>query len=89
MEYFFRVRGGYERMVLLNRNSPGYYPSFSIDQYGKMSFGAAFNWDMRIGFEMNVYKSNALYTYIDILNVLNIKNITTLSLTNGGAVRYS
>ncbi|WP_052089991.1 TonB-dependent receptor [Helicobacter muridarum] len=83
---FFRIRGGYERMVLLNKNSPGFNPNFNGNQYGKMRFGAAFNWDIRLGFEMNVYKGNTLYMNLDIINVLNTKNIATLSLASGAAV---
>lgn len=73
-------------MVLLNKNSPGFNPNFNGNQYGKMLFGAAFNWDMRLGFEMNVYKGNTLYMNLDIYNVLNTKNIATLSLASGDAV---
>lgn len=78
---FFRYRAGYERMVLLTRNSPNYDPSFSGSQYGRIYLNGAFTWDMRLGFEINAFKGNTLYVNLDIYNVLNAKNMTTLSGT--------
>ncbi|WP_158655436.1 TonB-dependent receptor plug domain-containing protein [Helicobacter marmotae] len=76
---FFRYRAGYERMVLLSRNSAGYDSSFSGSQYGKMQFSGAFNWDMRVGFEVDVFKGNTLFVNLDVYNVLNKQNLTTTS----------
>ncbi len=80
---FFRYRAGYERMVLLTRTSAGYNPNYSnLQQYGKMRFQGAFTWDMRIGFDVNVYKGNTLFMNLDIYNVLNTQNMTTTSGSN-------
>lgn len=83
----FRYRAGYERMVLLTKNSAGYDTNFSGSQYGKMRFKGAFNWDMRVGFEVDFYRGEQMrhtaYIIVDIVNVLNNQNMTTLSGVNG------
>lgn len=84
---FFRYRAGYERMVLLTKTSAGWNPSFNGSQYGKMRFKGAFNWDMRVGFEVDFYRGekmrHTLYFNVDMFNVLNLRNLTALSGTNG------
>lgn len=84
---FLRYRAGYERMVLLTKTSAGYDMNFSGSQYGKMHFKGAFNWDMRIGFEVDFYRGESmrhtLYFNVDIFNVLNSQNMTALSGANG------
>ncbi|MGX2971731.1 hypothetical protein ACWIX0_05185, partial [Helicobacter sp. T3_23-1059] len=47
-----------------------------IDTFKKFNIAYAFNWDMRLGFEVDIYKGNTLYMNVDIYNVLNNKNIT-------------
>lgn len=79
---FFRYRAGYDRMVLIPSNSPDRDPNFSGQQYGKMHFKGAFTWDMRIGFDVNVYKGNTLFMNLDVYNVLNTQNMTTTSSLN-------
>ena len=84
---FFRYKAGYDRMVIISRTHPSYNATFSGDQYGKMHFKGTFSWDMRVGFEVDFYKNQAwkhtLYVNVDIYNVLNLKNMTTLSGVNG------
>ena len=85
---FFRYRAGYERVVRLYASSPGYDQNLKqYTQYGKMDFKGAFSWDMRVGFEVDFYKSekwrHTLYVNVDILNVLNSKNMTTISNADG------
>ena len=83
---FFRYRGGYDAMVLLNSKSPGYNPNSTLKQYGKMHFDETFTWDMRLGFEMNVWKGNIVFVNFDIYNVLNTRNKAALSGTNGAVI---
>ena len=78
---FFRFRAGYDRMVILTRNDPRYDYSFSGSQYGKMRFPNAFSWDMRLGFELDMYKGQTLYMNVDIYNVLNSKIKSTIANT--------
>lgn len=84
---FFRYRAGYDRMVILTKTSAGYDTNFSGNQYGKMYFKGTFGWDMRVGFEVDFYKGekmrHTLYLNADIFNVLNLKNMTTISGVNG------
>ena len=84
---FFRYKAGYDRMVIISQSHPDYNATFNGDQYGKMHFKGTFGWDMRVGFEVDFYKSekwrHTLYVNVDILNVLNSKNMTTLSGTTG------
>ena len=88
---FFRYRDGYERMVLLNPPrvnangvvirpaSEGWNPNYATkDQYAKARFKGAFTWDMRVGFEVDAWRGNSLYVNLDIYNVLNTKNMSTL-----------
>lgn len=77
---FFRYRSGYDRMVLLNRNSEGWNAVIgnSMSQYGKYHFKGVFNWDMRVGLEFKMANAGTLYTNVDIINVLNQKNMTTI-----------
>lgn len=78
-----RYRAGYERMVRLYASSAGYNPNLSqYTQYGKMNFKGTFSWDMRLGFEVNILKQT-LYANIDIFNVLNTRNMTTISNSDG------
>ena len=48
-----------------------------------MNLQSAFMWDMRIGLEREVWKGSALFVNIDIYNVLNSKNLTTLGVQDG------
>lgn len=82
---FFRYRSGYDRMVLLNTRSPNYNTTIGnkMRQYGKYHFKGAFTWDMRAGVEFMLGKAGTFYTNVDIINVLNLKNETTISGANG------
>lgn len=81
---FLRYRAGYESMVLIGKNQPNYNPAYpNMNQYGKMYFNGAFTWDMRVGIEMRTWKNSLVFVNIDIFNVLNAKNMSTLSGTNG------
>ena len=82
---FFRYRSGYDRMVRLTRTSPNWNADIgnTMEQYGKYHFKGAFNWDMRVGLEFMLGKAGTFYTNVDIINVLNLKNMTTISGANG------
>ncbi len=82
---FFRYRGGYDAMISLNKSSPDYNPNYNenIKQYKKIHFDGAFTWDIRIGFEIDIYKGHTLYCNLDIYNVLDTKNMTALSSADG------
>lgn len=83
---FFRYRGGYDAMVLLNKGAAGHNPNSTLKQYGKMHFDGAFSWDMRLGFEMNVWRGNIVFVNFDIYNMLNTRNKAALSGTNGAMI---
>ena len=78
---FFRFRAGYEKMVILTHYDSRYDSSFAGSQYGKMRFPNAFSWDMRVGFELDMYKGQTLYMNVDIYNVLNSKIKSTIANT--------
>lgn len=82
---FFRYRSGYDRMVRLTRTSPNWNAQIGnkMTQYGKYHFKGAFTWDMRVGLEFAMGKAGMFYTNVDIINVLNLKNETTISGANG------
>ena len=89
---FFRFRSGYDKMIVITQRShPNLYDTtFRGTQYAKHRFKHNFGWDMRMGFEVDFYKSQAwkhtLYVNVDIYNVLNSKNMTTLSSSSSGSV---
>ena len=85
-------------MVTLNANSPKYDANYStLDQYGKYHFKGTFSWDMRVGVDFRVGSAlpsdaevGRLYVNVDIINILNAKNMTTYGLSNVlGSVRTS
>ena len=64
-----------------------------MEQYGKYHFKGAFTWDMRVGFEFRVdsllrkeVNAGMLYVNVDIINVLNAKNLTTISNAAGNVL---
>ena len=90
---FFRYKAGYDKMVIISKTNPNYNPNFNGSQYNKMHFKSTFGWDMRIGFEVDFYRGekmrHTLYLNADIFNVLNLKNMTTLSGVNGAMLNTS
>ena len=82
---FFRYRSGYDRMVSLTKTSPNWNAQIGdkMSQYGKYHFKGAFTWDMRLGLEFMLGKAGTFYTNVDIINVLNLKNETTISNAYG------
>ena len=64
---------------------PGFDARFDfLNQYATREIRWAFNWDMRVGVEYNITKSGHIfYVNVDINNVLNLRNETTL--TTGSA----
>lgn len=78
---FFRYRSGYDRMVRLTNRSSNWNATIgnTMEQYGKYHFKGVFNWDMRVGLEFMLGKAGTFYTNVDIINVLNSKNMTTIS----------
>ena len=57
----------------------------TMNQYGKYHFKGTFSWDMRVGVDFRVdtllakeYDAGRLYVNVDIINVLNSKNATTI-----------
>lgn len=64
---------------------PGFDAKFDyLDQYATREIKWAFNWDMRVGTEYFITKNgHTIYVNVDINNVLNLRNETTL--TTGSA----
>jgi len=86
---FFRYREGYRASALVSygRKNGGrvyneelYNKDYAhLDQYAGQWLAGAFNWDMRIGFEVNVWRGNTLFLNLDIYNVLDTKARTILT----------
>ncbi|MGX2984827.1 TonB-dependent receptor plug domain-containing protein [Helicobacter sp. 23-1048] len=78
---FLRFRDSYQQIVLTNMRIPtGGGMNYTMQT---MNLQSAFMWDMRIGLEREVWKGSALFVNIDIYNVLNSKNLTTLGVQDG------
>lgn len=50
-----------------------------VDTFKAFMIPGAFTWDMRLGVEFNMGKGNIAYVNLDILNVLDSKNIAIAS----------
>ncbi|ETD22841.1 TonB-dependent receptor [Helicobacter macacae] len=87
---FFRYRSPYSRMVTLTTSASNavfkqwqaLYPNIE-GVYVKKNFRGAFSWDMRLGFEVDMWHKNIFYVNVDIYNVLNARNETTISQSSG------
>lgn len=83
---FLRFRDSYQQIVLTDTKIPSNAtPTPKGREYTMqtMNLRSAFMWDMRIGLEREVWKGSALFLNIDIYNVLNSKNLTTLGVQDG------
>ncbi|RDU52588.1 TonB-dependent receptor [Helicobacter sp. MIT 00-7814] len=83
---FLRYRGSVERVVLESLAGTGGCTAGNLggcDAYSTKKIPNAFTWDMRLGFEVDVWRKNTLYVNVDIYNLLDTKNVTTLSGADG------
>ena len=101
---FFRYRSSYKAIARIHtaggdysqcatnpRRCPntGYNPAHNDkDQFIAQTLSGAFSWDLRLGFEVNIWRGKALnhtlYANMDIFNLLNAKNPTILSANYAG-----
>lgn len=70
---FFRYRSAYKTTISTGGSGSEADPYL----YEDIRIGGAFVWDMRVGFDINLYKGNTFYTNIDIFNVLDKATLTT------------
>lgn len=78
---FVRFRDSYQQIVLANTVLSG--AGVNTITLRTMNIKSAFSWDMRIGLEREVWKGSIAFVNIDIYNVLNSKNLTTLGVQDG------
>ena len=90
---FFSWKSPYYAMASIGQRTQKWadlkaqYPEITA-AFEKYRVPFSFSWDMRVGFEVDIYKGNTLYVNLDILNVLNNKNLIIASATyadNAGA----
>ncbi|MFG5109067.1 TonB-dependent receptor, partial [Campylobacter lari] len=86
---FFRYRSAYNTMIRVGNK---FQDSVIIDgvltqvpTFKTYRVRDAFTWDMRIGFEVDMYRKNTLFVNLDIFNLLDTKNIAITSLSYGSA----
>ncbi|MCE3040075.1 TonB-dependent receptor plug domain-containing protein [Helicobacter anatolicus] len=86
---FFRYRSAYNTMISVGNK---FQDSVIIDgvltqvpTFKTYRVRDAFTWDMRIGFEVDMYRKNTLFVNLDIFNLLDTKNIAITSLSYGSA----
>ena len=70
----FTARGSYERIIYYNETTTN-------NQYKTHKFGGSFNWDTRLGLEVN-----GLYVNLDVLNVLDSKKLVPIGAENGASL---
>lgn len=57
-----------------------------VDTFRLYRVPFSFDWDMRVGFEVDIYKGNTFYMNVDVFNILNRKNINITSFSSGISV---
>lgn len=83
---FFSWKSPYYAMANIGKSTQKWkdlkqqYPEITA-AFEKYRVPFSFSWDMRVGFEVDIYKGNTLYFNLDIINVLNNKNIIIDSAT--------
>ena len=83
---FFRWRSGYNAMASIGQRTQKWvdlkaqYPEITA-AFEKYRVPYAFNWDMRIGFEVAIWRGNTLYANVDVINVLDNQNLMIASAT--------
>lgn len=83
---FFSWKSPYYAMASIGQRTQKYkaikaqYPEITA-AFEKYRVPFSFSWDMRVGFEVDIYKGNTLYFNLDIINVLNNKNLIIDSAT--------
>ena len=90
---FFSWKSSYYAMASIGTRTQKWtdlkqqYPEITA-AFEKYRVPFSFSWDMRVGFEVDIYKGNTLYMNVDIINVLNNRNLIIASATyadNAGA----
>lgn len=80
---FFRYRAGYNTMASVREADKDSFVIdgvlTKVDTFKAFMIPGAFTWDMRLGVEFNMGKGNIAYVNLDILNVLDSKNIAIAS----------
>ena len=67
----FTARGSYERIIYFGESA-------TKNAYKTYKFGGSFNWDTRLGLEVN-----GVYINLDVLNVLDSKKLMPIGVENG------
>lgn len=90
---FFSLKSPYYAMASIGQKTQKWsdlkaqYPEITA-AFEKFRVPFSFQWDIRIGFEIDIYSGNTLYFNLDIINVLNNKNLIIESASyadNAGA----
>lgn len=83
---FFRYRSGYNAMISVGEE---YKDSIlingvltKVDTFKPYKVKGAFTWDIRLGAEFEIYKRNIMFVNLDVINVLDSKNIAIVDLSN-------
>lgn len=53
-----------------------------VDTFKPYKIKGAFTWDIRLGAEFEIYKRNIMFVNLDVINVLDSKNIAIVDLSN-------
>ena len=81
---FFRYRAGYHATASTNMRNY-VLPDGStatVRAYKEIKLPYSFTWDMRVGFEVDIYKGNTFFMNVDILNVENRANVALTQSAN-------
>ncbi|MWV68509.1 TonB-dependent receptor plug domain-containing protein [Helicobacter saguini] len=78
---FFRFRSSYDAMVAVEEDLQDSYNGAKVPTFRIFKVPSSFTWDMRFGFEIDVFKNNNVFVNLDIFNILDSKNISILNLS--------
>lgn len=53
-----------------------------VDTFKPYKIKGAFTWDIRLGAEFEIYKRNIMFVNLDVINILNSRNIAIVNLSN-------
>ncbi|WP_288545553.1 TonB-dependent receptor plug domain-containing protein [uncultured Helicobacter sp.] len=82
---FFRFRSAYRAMANTREADQDQFVIdgvlTSVPTFRAITITDAFSWDMRVGFEVDVFRGNTLFVNFDIYNVLDNQNMALLTLS--------
>ena len=75
---FLRMRSAYDAMVAVSEAYQDSYNGVKVDTFRVFKVPYSFTWDIRVSFDVPVYKAHNVFVNMDINNVLDRRNIAVV-----------